>query len=110
MTNPPSTASANASKLEKTGEAFAKCRILLVEDNEDAADSTAILLQLWGHEVYIADDGERALEIATELKPEIALLDIGLPAINGFEVAQHLRAHDETRNAVIIAVTGYNRP
>ena len=89
---------------------IAKCRFLLVEDNADAADSTAMLLQLWGHEVYIADDGERAVEIATELKPDIALLDIGLPALNGFEVAQHLRSRPETANSVIIAVTGYNRP
>ena len=88
----------------------AKYRFLLVEDNMDAADSTAMLLQLWGHEVYIADDGERALEIASELRPDVALLDIGLPALNGFEVAQFLRNREETKNTVIIAVTGYNRP
>jgi CheY-like chemotaxis protein len=92
------------------GAPYHKCRILLVEDNEDAADSMAVLLQLWGHEVYIADDGERAIEIASEIRPDVALLDIGLPALNGFEVAQHLRGREETRDTVIFAVTGYNRP
>lgn len=84
-------------------------RILVVDDNIDGADSLAILLRLGGHEVSLAHDGPAALEVAQAFRPEVVLLDIGLPVMDGYEVAKRLRNRDATRNAVLVAVTGYGR-
>ena len=84
-------------------------RILLVDDNEDAARSLAMLLEGCGHEVVIEIDGLRGLETALTHSPEVIILDIGLPDINGYELARRLRAEDETRNIVLLAITGYGQ-
>ena len=84
-------------------------RILVVDDNVDGADSLAVLLRLGGHEVSLAHDGPAALEMAQAFRPEVVLLDIGLPGMDGYEVAKRLRTRDATRNAVLVAVTGYGR-
>ena len=84
-------------------------RILVVDDSMDAAESTALLLQAWGHEVRVAHDGAGALQAAVDLRPEIVLLDIGLPGMSGYEVAKHLRLRDSSRDALIIAITGYGQ-
>jgi PAS domain S-box-containing protein len=83
-------------------------RILLVEDNQDAAESLAALLQLSGHEVTIALNGISAIEIARALRPEVILLDIGLPELDGYQVARRLR--DERCTAPLVALTGYGLP
>ena len=85
-------------------------RILVVDDNEDAAEVTAILLRLEGHEVAVAHSGAAAIEQIPTALPDILLLDIGLPEMDGYELARHLRNLPETRDAVFIALTGYGRP
>lgn len=84
-------------------------RVLIVDDNEDAANSLAMILKLSGHEtasVYTAVD---ALERATEFRPDVVLLDIGLPGMDGYEVAQKMRELPGLRDIRLVAVTGYGR-
>jgi CheY-like chemotaxis protein len=83
--------------------------ILIVEDNPDARDALRVLLELDGHAVEAAGEGHAALEIARATNPDIALVDIGLPGIDGFEIARRLRALD-ARRPVLIALTGYGQP
>ncbi|HEV2970200.1 MAG TPA: PAS domain S-box protein [Pirellulales bacterium] len=85
-------------------------RVLVVEDNLYAAKSFAALVRLDGHEVQIAHDGPAALEMATAFHPDVILLDIGLPGIDGYEVARQLRAQPEFARTKIIAMTGYGQP
>jgi PAS domain S-box-containing protein len=86
-----------------------KLRFLLVEDNFDVADSLALLLRLDGHQVLIAYDGPTGLEIAKAEKPDVVLLDIGLPGMDGYSVAKALRQCGELDGMLIIAVTGYGQ-
>jgi PAS domain S-box-containing protein len=85
-------------------------RVLVVEDNADAAESLAALLELQGHLVVCAADGEAALERAAALRPEVAILDIGLPGMDGYTLARLLRETPETRACVLVALTGYGQP
>ncbi len=87
-----------------------KFRILIVDDYADAAESLMMVLAEQGHEVETADCGMKALEQAQVFQPQAVLLDIGLPDLNGFEVAKRLRALPETRDAILIALTGYGQP
>jgi CheY-like chemotaxis protein len=84
-------------------------RILVVDDNVDSADSMAILLSLDGHEVRVAFDGPTALAAAAEFSPQAVLLDIGLPGMDGYEVARRLRERTENRNILLVAITGYGQ-
>lgn len=84
-----------------------KRRVLVVDDNIDAAETSADLLQLYGHEVRAAHDGLSALKIAFEWQPAVVLLDIGLPGMDGFEVARRIRAQPLLANVVLVAITGY---
>jgi PAS domain S-box-containing protein len=84
-------------------------RVLVVDDNADSAGTMAVLLRLWGHEARSAEDGEAALAIAKEFRPEAVLLDIGLPQIDGYEVARRLRALPELEGVLLIAMTGYGQ-
>ncbi len=81
-------------------------RILLADDNRDAAESLAILLRLEGHEVDLAHDGEAALRSYAQHHPDVALLDIGMPGKNGYEVAHQIRSNGG-KNVLLIAVTGW---
>jgi CheY-like chemotaxis protein len=83
------------------------CRMLVVDDNRDGADLMAVLLRLQGHEVEVAHDGYCALEIAARFEPEVVLLDIGLPGLNGYDVAKQLRQMKLARPQCLIAMTGY---
>jgi CheY-like chemotaxis protein len=83
-------------------------RILIVDDNVDTARGMARLLELAGHDVRVAHDGRRALEIAHDFRPRFILLDIVLPGMDGPEVARQLRADPRHRDAVIIAISGYS--
>lgn len=85
-------------------------RVLLVEDNEDARDALRDLLEVWGHQVEIAVDGEEGEAKARRLRPEIALIDVGLPKVDGYELARRLRASAEVKNAYLVALTGYGGP
>jgi CheY-like chemotaxis protein len=84
-------------------------RILVVDDNDDAAQSLATVLRLEGHEVETAADGDAALGLLDRFAPAVAILDIGLPKMNGYELAAALRADPRTRGIVLIALTGYGR-
>ncbi|MCL7421043.1 MAG: PAS domain S-box protein [Methylobacter sp.] len=86
-----------------------KFRILVVDDYLDAAESLTMLLQAEGHEVETADCGLKAIEQAQSFRPQVVLLDIGLPDLDGYEVAKRLRALPETRDTVLIALTGYGQ-
>ncbi|HET6628720.1 MAG TPA: ATP-binding protein [Woeseiaceae bacterium] len=82
-------------------------RILVVDDNQDAAESLAEYLAAVGHVTRVAFDGPEALRIATEFPADVALIDIGLPVLDGYELAQRLRARSDWRQTRLIAVTGY---
>ena len=81
--------------------------MLVVYDNVDTANGMARLLRFSKHEVRVAHNGEEALAVAREYRPEVLLLDIGLPGMNGYELASALRREDWGRDAVLIAVSGY---
>jgi PAS domain S-box-containing protein len=83
-------------------------RILIVDDNRDVAESTGMLLGLAGHETRAVADGNAALAVAQEYQPDVILLDIGLPGMDGFEVARHLRDTPAGTRATILAVSGYD--
>jgi PAS domain S-box-containing protein len=84
-------------------------RILVVDDNRDSADSLSVLLKLMGNEVRTAYDGPTALKEADHFRPELALLDLGMAGMSGFELARHLRAHPELQEVVLVAVTGWGQ-
>jgi PAS domain S-box-containing protein len=86
-----------------------KLRVLLVDDNADSADGLALLLDLQGHDVRVAYDGESALEAARSFRPDVALLDIGMPSMNGYELARRLRAAPETKKTLLVAMTGWGQ-
>jgi CheY-like chemotaxis protein len=86
-----------------------RARILLAEDYKDTAQSMAKLLELLGHEVLVVGDGPNAIAAAITWQPEIVLLDIGLPTLDGYEVARRLRHEESCKDIVIIAVTGYGQ-
>jgi two-component system CheB/CheR fusion protein len=85
-------------------------RVLVVEDNHDQADSLAIILRAWGYDVRVAYDGLEALSIVTQFAPNVILTDIGLPGMDGFQLAEKLRRLAETKNALLVAVTAYSDP
>lgn len=85
-------------------------RLLVVDDNADAAQSLALLLRLHGHEVRVAHDGASALEVAKAFRPALIFLDIGLPGMDGYEVARQMRQVPELRNTVLAALTGWGQP
>jgi CheY-like chemotaxis protein len=85
-------------------------KILIVDDNADAADTLATLVRLKGHQVQVAYEGFSALTVAKAFQPEIVMLDIGLPGLDGYAVAERLRESDVTRNALLIAISGYGQP
>ncbi len=84
-------------------------RVLVVDDNLDAAEGLAMLLSLRGHQVSTAYDGQSALERARQIDPDVVLLDIGLPRLDGFEVARRLRQEHSGRQMVLVALTGYGQ-
>jgi CheY-like chemotaxis protein len=85
-------------------------RALIVDDNVDAAASLSLLLQLGGHAICIAHNGADALKLAPEFKPDVVLLDIGMPGMDGYEVARALRGNPEVGRPVLVAVTGWGGP
>ncbi|TAN68144.1 MAG: response regulator [Methylobacter sp.] len=87
-----------------------KLRILVIDDYSDAAESLALMLQTKGYDAITAECGEQGVERAIDFRPQIVLLDIGLPDIDGYEVAKRLRKLPETQGAILIALTGYGQP
>ena len=84
-------------------------RVLIVDDSPDTADTTAEIARSWGHYVSVANSGSAALDLAGKIHPDIILIDIGLPEMNGYELARRLRQLSGTGTARLIAVTGYGR-
>ena len=85
-------------------------RVLIVDDNVDAADSTAMLLSLDGYETHSVHSARAALEVASSISPDVVLLDIGLPEMDGYEVARRLRSLPQGAPSMIVALTGYGQP
>jgi signal transduction histidine kinase len=83
--------------------------ILIADDNQDALESLALMLRMEGHEVFCASDGEEALLLAAQRKPEIVVLDVGMPKLDGCEVARRIRAESWGRGAVLVALTGWGQ-
>jgi PAS domain S-box-containing protein len=83
--------------------------ILVVDDNVDGANTVAEILKMLGHEVAVVHDGLAAVATASEMKPDIVLLDIGLPGIDGYEAARRIRAREDTRRTVLVALTGWGQ-
>jgi len=84
-------------------------RVLVVDDNQDAAHALRLLLETDGHEVMVAADGAAGLALAREHRPDVVLLDIGLPTLNGYEIATRIRADPALKGTVLVAVTGYGQ-
>ena len=84
-------------------------RVLIADDNRDSADSCAALLQLHGHDVRVGYSGVEALRLAEEFAPQVALLDIGMPGMNGYELARRIRSTDAGRSILLVAVTGWGQ-
>jgi CheY-like chemotaxis protein len=89
---------------ERSGQAL---RVLVVEDNVDSGDSLSMLLRLHGHEVLVARSGPTALEVAASFHPALVLMDIGLPGMDGYEVARRMRADPGLAGVTLCALTGY---
>jgi CheY-like chemotaxis protein len=83
-------------------------RVLVVDDNRDTAETTGILLGFWGHEVHAAHDGATAVQAAGRFRPDVVLLDIGLPDMEGYEVARQI-LRQPGKQPVIICISGYGR-
>jgi signal transduction histidine kinase len=83
--------------------------VLVVEDSTDLAESMALLLGLWGYDVRVAHSGPAALAAVSDHPPDVVLLDIGLPEMNGYQVAEALRQRTETKNVMLVALTGYGQ-
>ena len=104
---PPSQASpANTSQTD----CHSSRRVLIVDDNRDSASTLAILLRQAGYETAVAYDGLSGAKVAHTFQPEVALLDIGLPGIDGYTLAQRLRSSQDLKNTLLVAVSGYGQP
>jgi len=84
-------------------------RVLVVEDNVDSAEALQELLRLWGHEAQLAYDGRTGLAVAAGFAPDVVLLDIGLPGMDGYEVAEELRRRESATRTLLVALTGFGR-
>ncbi len=108
LTEAEPAAAAEAPRPEKTA-AGRKQRVLIVDDNVDGAHSLAMLVRLWGHEVRLAHDGPGGVELAETYRPDLVLLDIGLPGLSGYEVARQIRDDPGLAGSVLVAMTGYGQ-
>lgn len=84
-------------------------RVLVVDDNVDTVLSFTMLLKASGHDVRAAHDGPTAVQVALDFRPDVVLLDIGLPGLNGYEVAKRIRQAPDFQNVVLVALTGYGQ-
>ena len=82
-------------------------RVLVVDNLADAADCLAMLLELWGYDTQVCYDGYAALDLVRTYRPQVVLLDVGMPGLDGFEVARRLRDRPECVSTALIAITGY---
>jgi CheY-like chemotaxis protein len=99
-----------AAKLVPVPREHHPARVLMVEDNPDAAESLVMILELLGHHVRVVHDGAAALDAGRANVPDIMLVDIGLPGMNGYEIARAVRGDPALKHVVLVALTGYGRP
>jgi len=85
------------------------CKIVVADDNRDAADSLQVLLGLAGHEVFVAYNGQQALDLGARERPRVFVLDVGMPDMTGYEVARRIRQQAWGRGALLLAVTGWGQ-
>lgn len=95
---------------DRSARPVSRRRVLVVDDHVDAARMLQLLLQYEGHDARIAHDGQAALKAVEEFKPEFVFLDIGMPGMNGYEIARALRGHESRNNLFLIALTGWGQP
>ena len=88
-------------------ETVGPCRIIVVDDQDDSRDMLRVLFERHNHVVYDAPDGAKALQLIAQHKPDIAFIDIGLPVMNGFEVAQQIRKRTDLKDVMLVALSGY---
>jgi CheY-like chemotaxis protein len=105
----PRTARPRTSAEKPAATSGTSRRVLIVDDNADAAESLSMLLALQGHELQVACSASEALASVSAFRPEVALLDIGLPEMSGYELAQRLRALPRMSGLRLIALTGYGQ-
>lgn len=106
---PPSAAAATQLTNEASSSPTESLRILVVEDLPDVAEGMRMILEIWGHEVRVVEEGRQALDLAVKYQPDVVLLDIGLPGMSGYEVARQLRKLPEFNKTTLIALTGYGQ-
>jgi PAS domain S-box-containing protein len=94
---------------QRTADEAGQRRVLVVDDNEAAADMLGRVVQILGHEVRTAGDGREAIEVAAEFRPDVVLMDLGMPEMNGYEAAQHIREQPWGRGMLLIALTGWGQ-
>ena len=104
---PPKTEVAGAEKAGTESEPGGASRVLIVEDDRDSREGLRELLEVWGHNVEVAEDGAAGIEKAIATSPRIAIIDIGLPGLDGYEVAHRIRQAFGDRPIILIALTGY---
>jgi CheY-like chemotaxis protein len=104
-----SRAAPDGGEAAATGAATLSCRVLVVDDNKDAADMVGRLLVFVGHDVVVAYDGEEALAKAASFKPHVGLLDIGMPGMDGYELAARLRNESRPADLFLVAITGWGQ-
>ena len=109
LAEPASEAARNPAEHSSAPSANGSRRVLIVDDNVDSAESMAVLLRLYGHEVRLAHDGLTALEEARVFRPDVMFLDLSLPKMDGFEVARRLRPELAMRGMTLVAMTGYGQ-
>src|SRR6185369_2065831 len=98
-----------AAESEKTRAPAQQCRVLVVDDNVDAAEVMAVLLRHFGHEVMVVHDGVGVLDVVRAFLPQVVLLDIGLPGLHGYEVARLIRREFRREQLPLVALTGYGQ-
>jgi signal transduction histidine kinase/ActR/RegA family two-component response regulator len=101
------TAESGVSAQSATVSAPRPVRLLLVDDNQDALRALSVLLELEGHEVTTSDNGRSAIRLMSEMHPQVAIIDVGMPEMDGFEVARTVRLNREFDDVVLVALTGY---
>jgi CheY-like chemotaxis protein len=94
---------------EERTEVSGRHRVLVVDDNRDAATSLAIMLRLMGNESKMAHDGLEALEVAAAFRPDLILLDIGMPKLNGYDTARQIRLQSWGKHVTLVALTGWGQ-